>query len=85
MKRFSYVLTKPYALHARPVSNLMREVSRFQSSVHLTHGTKRIDLTDARALMNEKIESGSQLTVMVEGKDEEAAVAAIQNYFVENM
>ena len=28
---------------------------------------------------------GSRITVMVEGRDEEAAVAALQNYFVANM
>ncbi len=28
---------------------------------------------------------GNRITVTVEGKDEEAAVAAIQNYFVDHM
>ena len=31
------------------------------------------------------MDTGSKLTVTIEGKDEEAAVAAIQNYFVENL
>lgn len=85
MKQFNYVLTKPDALHARPISSLMREVSRFQSSMHLIHGGRTVSLKDARRLMNEEIDNGSRLTVTIEGKDEEAAVAAIQNYFVENM
>ena len=83
MKQFSYVLNKPNALHARPVSLLMREVSRFSSSVHLAHGEQMVSLKDARALMGAG--SGSKIVVTVEGKDEEAAVAAIQNYFVANM
>ena len=83
VKQFSYVLTKPHALHARPVSNLMREVSRFSSSVHLTHEDQMVSIREARALMGAG--SGSKITVTVEGKDEEAAVAAIQNYFVANM
>ena len=35
--------------------------------------------------MSESMDTGSKLTVTIEGKDEEAAVAAIQNYFVENL
>lgn len=83
MKQFNYVLTKPNALHARPISSLMREASRFQSSVHLRCGEESVGLRDARKLMS--VDTGSRLTVTIEGKDEEAAVAAIQNYFVENM
>lgn len=85
MKQFNYVLTRPQALHARPIANLMREASRFQSSVHLMHGGKTVALKDARCLMEGSMGSGSKLTVTIEGKDEEAAVAAIQSYFVENM
>ena len=85
MKQFNYVLTKPHALHARPISSLMREASRFQSSVHLRYGGKSVGLKDVRSLMSEGLDSGSKLTVTIEGKDEEAAVAAIQNYFVENL
>lgn len=83
MKQFSYVLTKPHALHARPVSSLVRETSRFTSSVYLALGEQRVSLKDARLLMGAG--SGSRIVVTVEGKDEEAAVAAIQNYFVSNM
>lgn len=83
MKQFSYVLTKPHALHARPVSNLMRESSRFASSVHLALGDQRVSLKEARLLMG--ADSGSKIVVTVEGKDEEAAVAAIQSYFVTHM
>ena len=83
MKQFSYVLTKSNALHVRPVNLLMREASRFSSSVYLALEEQKVSLKDARLLM--KAGSGSKIVVTVEGKDEEAAVAAIQNYFVANM
>ena len=40
-------------------------------------------LAQARALRD--VQRGSRVTVTVEGRDEEAAVAAIQNFFVANM
>ena len=83
MKQFSYVLTKPHALHARPVNLLLRETSRFTSSVYLALEDQKVSLKDARLLM--RVGRGSKIVVTVEGKDEEAAVAAIQNYFVSNM
>lgn len=83
MKQFSYVLTKPHALLVRPASNLMREISRFSSSVQLMLGDQLIGLKQTRLLM--RAGSGSKVTVTVDGKDEEAAVAAIQNYFVAHM
>lgn len=83
MKQFSYVLTKPNALHVRPVNHLLRETARYSSSVHLAHDGQMVSLKEARLLMGAG--SGSKIVVTVEGKDEEAAVAAIQNYFVANM
>ena len=83
MKQFSYVLTKPHALHARPVNLLMKETARFTSCVYLALEEQKVSLKDARLLMG--ADSGSKIVVTVEGNDEEAAVAAIQNYFVSNM
>ena len=83
MKQFSYVLTKPHALEAKPVNHLMRELARFSSSVYLTLGDQPVALKQARRLMGAN--SGSRVTVTVDGIDEEAAVAAVQNYFVTNM
>ena len=70
MKQFSYVLTNQDALHTRPMSSLMREAARFSSKVRLKNGAKSALLAQVRDVM---------------GKDEEAAVAAIQNYFVDHL
>ena len=83
MKKFSYVLTKPHALQAKPISNLLREASRFTSQIYLSLEDQLVSLKDAHLLM--KAGCGSRIKVTIEGKDEEAAVAAIQNYVVANM
>ena len=83
MKKFSYVLTKPHALQAKPISNLQREAARFVSQVRLSLEDQLVSLREARLLTGANC--GSRLVFTVEGKDEEAAVAAIQNYVVANM
>ena len=83
MKQFSYVLTNDSAVQSRQMGNLVREASRFQSRVQLRSGAENVLLT--RTLPDLQMQRGSRVTVTVEGRDEEAAVAAIQNYFVANM
>lgn len=84
MKQFSYVLTNQDALHTRPMSSLMREAARFSSKVRLVNGTKTAALAQMRDVMGLDMQCGNRITT-VEGTDEEAAVAAIQNYFVDHL
>ena len=65
-------------------SSLMREAARFSSKVRLKNGAKSM-LAQVRDDGAGIVQCGSKVTVTVEGKDEEAAVAAIQNYFVDHL
>ncbi|MFR2021289.1 MAG: HPr family phosphocarrier protein [Christensenellales bacterium] len=85
MKQFSYVLTNQDALHTRPMSSLMREAARFSSKVRLVNGTKTAALAQMRDVMGLDMQCGSRSDRHRRGKDEEAAVAAIQNYFVDHL
>ncbi len=85
MKRFSYVLTHQDALEGRNASHLTREAARFSSRISLSDGVKNVLLSEAHELHEMGTNAGSRITVFVEGKDEEAAVAAMQNYFVQRM
>ena len=85
MKQFSYVLSNENAVQTRSMSNLVREAARFSSKVRLINGAKTAALQEMRAVMGLDMQCGSKVTVTVEGKDEEAAVAAIQSFFVDNM
>lgn len=64
---------------------LTKEASRFSSRISLSSGMNTAELKKGRMLSAMNIPCGSQVTVTVEGSDEEAAIAAMQNYFVANM
>ena len=85
MKKFSYVLTNHTAMHNKAMQLLSREAARFKSRISLTDGERNALVSMPEAVVNLCMRSGSRVTVFVEGKDEEAAVAAMQNYFVANM
>lgn len=84
MKQFNYVLTRPVAPHARSVTRLIKEASKFLSSIRLCSGAVSAELGKSNDVSKLKLRSGNEIRVTVEGRDEEAAVAAIQNYLVAN-
>ena len=85
MKQFSYVLTGSDGLDARLTGILARTAARFKSAVSVQKGAESALLSDARAVLTLGARCGDQLRVIAEGIDEEAAVAAMQQYFVFNL
>jgi len=81
IKQFSYEMTKNVAAYAKPLDRLIRESARFASMVTL-RSCENAPVIRLRESLACGLMGGSTITVTVEGKDEEAAVAAIQNYVV---
>lgn len=69
----------------RPINALMREASRFSSAVCIGRDEKKVHLSDIKGVLSLNIRCGDTVRVSAEGRDEEAAVAAMQNYFVSNL
>ena len=86
MKSFDYVITDPVGIHARPAGILVKEVKNYKdSTITLTKGEKSVNLLKLMALMQMGIKQGDKVTVTVEGGDEEAVCAAIENFFKANL
>ena len=86
MKSFDYVITDPVGIHARPAGILVKEVKNYKdSTVTLTKGDKSVNLLKLMALMQMGIKLGDKVTVSVEGGDEEAVCAKIEEFFKANM
>ena len=85
MKQFSYVLTCLDGLHVRRVNALAREAARFSSSVRIYKGELCAAADNFKALLALGAVGGDRVRVMVDGRDEEAAVAAMQYHFVSNL
>ena len=65
----------------RPVAVLVQIASQYDSKVHLVTGDKRIN---AKSIMSMNFENGSELTIVADGADEEAAVNALSEYLTKN-
>ena len=70
----------PTGLEARPVAILVQEASKFDSSVYIESGTKRVNAKSIMGVMTLGLAAGEDVTIVAEGPDEEEAIAGIEKY-----
>ena len=85
MKEFKHVITDPMGMHARPAGMLVKAVAPYASKVTVTAPTGTADAKRLMALMRLAAKQGHELTVTVEGADEEKAAAELQAFFAANL
>jgi len=69
VQQATITILDPVGLHARPAAILVQTAGRYQSQVRLLHGTKRADARSIIQLLSLGVRQGSDLTVVVEGRD----------------
>lgn len=85
MKSFNYVITDDQGIHARPAGILVKEVKKYGSKVTISSGAKTSDASKLMAIMSMGIKKGTEVTVSVEGDDEDEVAAALEKFFQENL
>ena len=85
MQSFTYTITEPVGIHARPAGLLVKEIKNYQSTVTITKGDKSVNALKLMALMGMGIKCGDTVTVTVEGSDEESAAPALKQFFAANL
>lgn len=81
MKQFTYTISDPLGIHARPAGLLAKEAKKFSSVCTITKDGQTKKLTQLMMLMSMGVKQGDTVTVTAEGEDEEAAIAALQFFF----
>ncbi len=85
MKSFSYTITDPVGIHARPAGILVKAVKPFQSTCKITKGDKTVDLKKLMALMGMGVKCGDKVEVTIEAPDEDTAAETIEKFFKDNL
>ena len=85
MKEIKYVIVDPLGIHARPAGLLVKKAGEFASAITIDNGAKKADAKRIMAVMSMGIKQGQEITVTVEGADEDAAAAAIETFLKENV
>lgn len=85
MKQFNYVIKDEVGIHARPASELVKEAKKYSSAITIAKGDKSAAATKLMAVMSLGVKCGEEITVSVEGEDEETAVESLKSFFEVNM
>ncbi len=85
MKEFTYTITDPVGIHARPAGLLAKKAREFESVITIDKNGKSAAATKLMALMGLGIKCGETVTVTVDGADEEKASAEMEKFFSENL
>jgi phosphocarrier protein HPr len=80
MKEFKYVVTDPEGIHARPAGILVKQAAGYKSAVTIVKGEKS---ADAKRIFG--VKTGEEVTIKVDGEDEETATAELEAFFKENL
>lgn len=86
MKQFVYTITDPVGIHARPAGLLSKAAKGLDSTVTIAKADgKSAAATKLMALMGLGIKQGDTVTVTVEGGNEDANAAAMEQFFKDNL
>ena len=85
MKEFTHVIADPLGLHARPAGMLVKACAGYASAVTITAPPGKADAKRLMAVMRLAAKQGMELTVSVDGADEEKAAAELQAFLQANL
>ena len=86
MKKFEYVITDALGIHARPAGLLVKAAKELDSTVTIEKvGGKSAAATKLMAVMGMGIKQGDTVVVTAEGGDEDASIAAMEQFFKDNL
>ena len=85
MKEFTHVIADPLGLHARPAGMLVKACAGYASAVTITAPTGKADAKRLMAVMRLAAKQGMELTVSVEGADEEKAATELKAFLEANL
>ena len=64
----------------RPIALLVQEASQYASTIYIQVGEKHINAKSIMGMMTLGLDTGEEITLYVNGEDEEAAMDSIEKY-----
>ncbi len=74
----------PTGLEARSVAVAVQIASKYNSAVYFEVDTKKVNAKSIMGMMTLGVNAGGEVTVSVDGADEEQAMEEMENYLLDN-
>lgn len=85
MKEFKYVITDPEGIHARPAGGFVKAAAAFRSNVNISKDGKTVSAKKIFGVMGLAVKQGQEITVTIEGDDEDDAAAELETFLKNNL
>ncbi len=85
MRSFVYMIRDRAGIHARPAGIVVKEAKKYSSQITVSLSGRSADAKKLTELMSMGIKYGDEITVEVNGDDEEAAGTAIETVLKERL
>lgn len=85
MRKFTYTITDPVGIHARPAGLLVKQARAYESRITIGKDEKEVDALKLMALMGLCVKKGDTVTVKVEGTDEDKAADELEAWMQANL
>lgn len=73
-EKYEFIVTDPMGLHAKPLTVLVNEASKYDSVVKLIYERKEANLKSIMGTMALGVPTKARLIIEVEGQDEQEAI-----------
>lgn len=70
-------------LDARPTAMLVQMASQYESAIHIISKDSKYNAKSIMGMMTLGLKAGEEITIIADGTDEEAAIANIQKYLIQ--
>lgn len=80
MQTFNHTIADKLGIHARPAGLLVQKIKEYKSTVTIMANGKSTVVKGVLGLMTLGAKQGTELTVTVEGPDEEIAAAGLKEF-----
>ncbi len=84
MMEFTYTITDPVGIHARPAGRLSKKVEELGARVSVIKDGKCVDTRRLIALMQLGVKSGETVTFRIEGVNEDKNAQLLLEFLKEN-
>jgi phosphoenolpyruvate-protein phosphotransferase len=85
MKQIELVINNPTGLHARPAKTFVNLAKQYKSNIRVQHGEKIANAKSLISMLTLGAERGAQIRIIVEGEDEDVALAELEKAVVSGL
>lgn len=85
MKNFMYTIKDQIGIHARPAGILVNEAKKYKSKITIRVNGKESDATKLLGLMTLGVKNGEEISVTIDGEDEEQALEGFKGILEANL